>query len=147
DSIQQCELEIRRPDGTLLSVRAESIGSGSGNERHCCTALLDITDKKRSARGREELLAREQAARQVAESATKAKDRFLATGSHELRTPLTPILGWSRLLREAPLDSARARRALESIERNARMQAQLIDDLLDFSRSIAGKIHLSVQCV
>jgi signal transduction histidine kinase/CheY-like chemotaxis protein len=131
----------------LLSVRAESIGSGFGNERHCCTALVDITEKKRAAEEREELLAREQAARQDAESATKAKDRFLATVSHELRTPLTPILGWSRILREKPLNATHSGRALESIERNARMQAQLIDDLLDFSRSIAGKIRLSIQLV
>jgi len=147
DVLQQCELGIRRDDGTLLSVRAESIGSGSGNERHCCTALVDITDKKRAAEEREVLLAREQAARQDAESATKAKDRFLATVSHELRTPLTPILGWSRILREKPLSASHAGHALESIERNARMQAQLIDDLLDFSRSIAGKVRLSIQLV
>src|SRR5262245_19819643 len=147
DVLQQCELGIRRDDGALLSVRAESIGSGSGNERHCCTALVDITEKKRAAQEREELLAREQAARQDAESATKAKDRFLATVSHELRTPLTPILGWSRILREKPLSASHAGHALESIERNARMQAQLIDDLLDFSRSIAGKVRLSIQLV
>jgi len=147
DVLQQCELGIRRDDGTLLSVRAESIGSGSGNERHCCTALVDITEKKRAAEEREELLAREQVARQDAESATKAKDRFLATVSHELRTPLTPILGWSKILREKPLNATHAGHALESIERNARMQAQLIDDLLDFSRSIAGKVRLSIQLV
>ena len=147
DALQQCELGIRRDDGTLLSVRAESIGSGSGNERHCCTALVDITEKKRAAEEREELLVREKAARQDAESATKAKDRFLATVSHELRTPLTPILGWSRILREKPLSASHAGHALESIERNARMQAQLIDDLLDFSRSIAGKVRLSIRLV
>lgn len=147
DGIQQCELEVHRADGTLLSVRAESIGSGSGSGRHCCTALVDITEKKRAAEEREALLTRERAARQEAESATKAKDRFLATVSHELRTPLTPILGWSRILREKPVDATYAARALESIERNARMQAQLIDDLLDFSRNIAGKVHLSMQPV
>src|SRR5215469_7460360 len=147
DVLQQCELGIRRDDGSLLSVRAESIGSGFGNERHCCTALVDITEKKRAAEEREVLLAREQAARQDAESATKAKDRFLATVSHELRTPLTPILGWSRILREKPVDATHAGHALESIERNARMQAQLIDDLLDFSRSVAGKVRLSIRLV
>jgi PAS domain S-box-containing protein len=147
DGIQQCELEIRRADGIQLSVRAESIGSGSGSERHCCTALLDVTEKKRAAAEREELLAREQAARREAESATKAKDRFLATVSHELRTPLTPILGWSRLLREKRANAVDTTHALESIERNARMQAQLIDDLLDLSGSIAGKIRLSIQPV
>jgi PAS domain S-box-containing protein len=88
------------------------------------------------------LLAREHASRTDAEAANRAKDEFLAMLSHELRTPLTSILGWTRLLRATDRDEADRARALESIERNARLQAQLIDDLLDVSRIIAGKLEL-----
>ena len=91
------------------------------------------------------LLAREQIARAEAEAANRTKDEFLATLSHELRTPLTSILGWSRLLRGGHLDAEAVARAHEVIERNARMQAQLIEDLLDVSRIITGKLQLRVR--
>lgn len=84
-------------------------------------------------------------ARDEAEAGNRAKDEFLAVVSHELRTPLTPILSWVRLLSGGQLDSGASGRALASIERNARSQAQLIDDLLDVSRIMAGKIRLDVQ--
>ncbi|MFO0552589.1 MAG: response regulator [Polyangiaceae bacterium] len=77
--------------------------------------------------------------------ANRMKDEFLATVSHELRTPLTPILGWARLLRSGKLDSTSVAQALESIERNARAQAQLVDDLLDVSRIVTGKLRLDRQ--
>jgi PAS domain S-box-containing protein len=93
------------------------------------------------------LFAREQAARGDAETANRVKDEFLATLSHELRTPLTSILGWARTLRVRKLDEAMSTRALEAIERNARAQAQLVDDLLDVSRIITGKLRLEVQPV
>ena len=86
-------------------------------------------------------------AKRAAEEATRAKDEFLATVSHELRTPLTAILGWSRMLREGDLDEQMSARALETIERNAESQNQLIGDLLDFSRIISGKIRLDVGSV
>ena len=86
-----------------------------------------------------------QEARQAAEAANRAKDEFLATLSHELRTPLNAILGWVRMLRSGELDDeAASARALEAIERNARAQAQLIEDLLDVSRIITGKLRLDV---
>jgi signal transduction histidine kinase/ActR/RegA family two-component response regulator len=94
-----------------------------------------------------ELRESEQAARASAEAANRAKDEFLATLSHELRTPLTAILGWARLMTTEMLDPAAARRAAEVIERNALMQAQLIDDLLDVSRIISGKLHIDMQRV
>src|SRR5438128_2408491 len=79
-------------------------------------------------------------ARAAAEAASRAKDAFLATVSHELRTPLSPILAWSRMLRQGTLGEEKTRRALEVIERCARSQAQLVEDLLDVSRIISGKL-------
>jgi len=93
------------------------------------------------------LLQAEQAARAFAEATNRAKDEFLATLSHELRTPLTAVLGWTRLLSAGLLDPGGARRAAEVIERNAAMQARLIDDLLDVSRIISGTLHLEMQRV
>jgi signal transduction histidine kinase/ActR/RegA family two-component response regulator len=104
--------------------------------------LRDITERRQVEEERKQVLALEQAARYEAEAANRAKDEFLATISHELRTPLNPILGWSTLLRGEGLDDATSVRALESIERNAKMQAQLIEDILDVSRIIAGKLSL-----
>ncbi len=109
--------------------------------------IRDITDRKR---GEEELgliLEREQAAHAEADNANGIKDEFLALLSHELRTPLTSILGWSDLLKEGTLDHVAAQRALETIGRNARAQRQLIDDLLDTSRIITGKMRLEVRQV
>ncbi len=94
-----------------------------------------------------ELLIREQAARKQAEEASRMKDEFLATVSHELRTPLNAILGWSVILRRNPADTKTAAQAIESIERNARAQTQLIEDLLDVSRIITGRMRLDVQPV
>jgi len=107
--------------------------------------VRDITERRHVEEDRKQLLAREQAARQEAEAANRAKDDFLATVSHELRTPLSPILGWSTLLRNQSLDDATSLRALESIERNAKVQAQLIEDILDVSRIIVGKMSLETR--
>jgi signal transduction histidine kinase/ActR/RegA family two-component response regulator len=87
------------------------------------------------------------AARDQAEGANRAKDEFLAVVSHELRTPLTPILAWSSLLRQGRLDEAAVARAVEIIDRNARVQAQLINDLLDVSRIVSGKMKLELRRV
>ncbi|HYE65867.1 MAG TPA: ATP-binding protein [Pyrinomonadaceae bacterium] len=93
---------------------------------------------------REQLLIREKMARAEAESANRLKEEFLATVSHELRTPLNAIIGWSHMLRNRRLDEATMARAIETIERNAQSQAQLIEDLLDVSRVITGKLHLNI---
>ncbi len=103
--------------------------------------------RKRAEAEREQFLAGEQEARKEAEAANRLKDEFLATVSHELRTPLTAVIGWVHLLRGGQLDERRAPHALETIERNARSQAQLIDDLLDVSRIITGKLRLDVRQV
>ncbi|HEY9650466.1 MAG TPA: PAS domain S-box protein, partial [Coleofasciculaceae cyanobacterium] len=109
--------------------------------------VLDVTDKKQAEVERNQLLLQEQAAREAAESANRIKDEFLAVLSHELRSPLNPILGWSKLLRSRQLDEHRAEHALETIERNAQMQAQLINDLLDVSRILRGKLSLNANSV
>ena len=116
-----------------------------GGEPSALTVIQDITDRKRAEQGREESLKREQAARAEAEAANRAKDEFLATVSHELRTPLNAILGWSHMLRTSKLSEATAARALETIERNAKAQAQLVEDILDVSRIITGKLRLDVR--
>ena len=90
----------------------------------------------------ERLLSREQEARAAAEAATRAKDGFLATLSHELRTPLAAIIGWVSVLRQHHLDEAQLGRAIEIIGRNAQIQARLVNDLLDVSRIVAGKLTL-----
>ncbi len=120
------------------------------------TAELSVANQelKREIRVREwaeqeraRLLVLEQQARRQAEEANRTKDEFLATLSHELRTPLNAILGWVQVLRSGKLDPAAAARALETIERNARVQAQLIADLLDVSRIITGKLRLDFKPV
>ena len=100
---------------------------------------------QRAAEERKLLLESERHARAAAEHASRMKDEFLATLSHELRTPLGAILGWSHLLRMRSGEDAEVRRGLETIERNARTQTQLIDDLLDMSRITSGKLRLDVQ--
>jgi len=110
-------------------------------------AFHDISDRSEEEKKRVTLLAREQEARQDAESANRLKDEFMATLSHELRTPLNAIMGWAHLLRTGGLDEATAARALETIDRNAKTQNQLINDILDVSRIITGKLHLTMQPV
>jgi CheY-like chemotaxis protein len=92
-----------------------------------------------------ELVAKEQAARREAETANRSKDEFLATVSHELRTPLTAILGWAQMLRTDRVPPDGVRHAIEVIERSARAQRQLIDDLLDVSRIVTGKLRMDVR--
>lgn len=105
----------------------------------------DVSDLKRAEIEKERLLQREQAARQEAEHANRIKDEFLAVLSHELRTPLNPILGWTRILQSGRLDAARTQEALNTIERNAKLQAQLVEDLLDLSRILRGKLALNIS--
>ena len=94
-----------------------------------------------------ELVAKEQAARRVAEEANRSKDEFLATVSHELRTPLNAILGWAQMLRSEKLSAEQARHGITVIERSARAQSQLIDDLLDVSRIVSNRLRVSREAV
>ncbi|MEA5622904.1 PAS domain S-box protein [Nostoc sp. UHCC 0251] len=109
--------------------------------------MIDITARKQAEQEREQLLEREQTARAQAEAANRMKDEFLATLSHELRTPLNAILGWTQLLRSRKFDQTTTGRALETIERNTRSLAQLIEDVLDVSRIIKGTLHLNIHRV
>lgn len=104
-----------------------------------------ISELQRSEEARGQLLVRAERARSEAEAANRMKDEFLATLSHELRTPLTSLLGWSSVLREAKREEKVLNQGLEAIDRNARVQAQLIDDLLDVSRIVSGKLNLDVR--
>jgi len=101
--------------------------------------------RKQALRERDVLLVSEQQARVEAERANKAKDQFLAMVTHELRTPLSVILGWTRLMRKELSDSSPNARALEAIERNAHLQKQLVEDLLDVSRIAAGKFRVDLR--
>jgi PAS domain S-box-containing protein len=104
-------------------------------------------ETRQAVRDKEELLAREQEARRQAEIASRSKDEFLGLLSHELRTPLNAILGWTRMLSSTTLDPETFRNALETIDRNARLQSRLIEDMLDVSRIMSGKLRLDAQPV
>ncbi|MBH8551166.1 response regulator [Nostocaceae cyanobacterium CENA357] len=104
----------------------------------------DIDEQKQILQERAQLFELEKAARAKAESANRIKDEFLAVLSHELRTPLNAILGWSKLLQSRRLEPAKTSQALATIERNAKLQVQLIEDLLDISRILQGKLILNI---
>ena len=139
------EQRIRRHDGVYrwFLNRGLPVQDHSGQINRWVGTITDIDDQKQLETERARLLEREQAAREAAENANRIKDEFLAVLSHELRSPLNPILGWAKLLRMRKLDAAKTDAALETIERNAKLQAQLIDDLLDVSRILRGKLVLN----
>lgn len=135
-----------RKDGSVIHCEwyNSSLRDESGRMNSVLSLVLDVTDRKLAEEERECLLQQEQAARAEAEQANRIKDEFLAVLSHELRTPLNPILGWSRLLQSQKLNPVKTTEALKTIERNAKLQAQLIEDLLDVSRILQGKLTLNV---
>jgi signal transduction histidine kinase/ActR/RegA family two-component response regulator len=109
------------------------------------STATDIDQQKRIEETNKLLLSSEKKARKQAEIANRTKDEFLATVSHELRTPLNAILGWTRMLRTGAVEPKALTRVLETIERNARAQTQLVEDILDVSRIIAGKLRVNIQ--
>jgi PAS domain S-box-containing protein len=145
----EAELRLRRQDGEYrwFMGRAVPLKDSADELVKWIGSATDIHALKQAEAEREELLAREQAARTDAEAANRAKDEFLAILSHELRSPLNPILGWAKLLRTRNLDPSTTARAIETIERNANLQTQLIEDLLDISRILRGKLSLDVSPV
>jgi len=110
-------------------------------------SVIDITERKQVETEREQLLIREQEAREMAESTNRLKDEFLATLSHELRTPLNAVIGWTELLARGETDPSLLDHGLRIILRNAKAQAQLVEDLLDVSRIITGKFRLDARPV
>ena len=130
-----------------IAARGQAFFNEAGLAARFIGTVLDITERKRAEQERALLLAREKAARVEAEEANRLKDEFLATVSHELRTPLNAILGWAELLRGGRLDDEGARQAFSTIVRNAKSQAQLIEDILDVSRIIRGNLGLEVRPV
>lgn len=116
----------------------------SGKLISILSLVLDVSDRVRLLAERDRILKLEQGARAQAEAANRLKDQFLAVLSHELRTPLNPILGWSRLLQTRKFSEQKTAEALAAIERNAKLQVDLIDDLLDISKVMQGKLTLNV---
>ena len=146
----------RRGDGTLddafVNAAYEPFCDLYGDVAGILVIASDVTDIVRAREAvqatledRERMLAITEDARWKAEHASRAKDEFLATASHELRTPLNAILGWARMLRSGTLDASGYSRGVETIERNARSQVQLVEDILDGSRIITGKLHLEIR--
>lgn len=148
-TLYEVEHRLRRNDGEYryMSVRGVPVVESDGRIREWVGVHADITERKLAEAEREQLLEREQAARQEAEKANRMKDEFLATLSHELRTPLNAMLGWTQLLRSRKFNEATTARALETIDRNTKSLAQLIEDVLDVSRIITGKLRLNVRPV
>ena len=138
-----------RKDGKRInvSVTISPVRDGQGRIIGASKIARDVTQRKREEQERNALLDSERAARAEAERLGRLKDEFLATVSHELRTPLQAVLGWSRLLMTGRVGAEEMKQALATIERNAVQQAQLIEDLLDMSRIISGKLRLEVRAV
>lgn len=143
------ELRIRRHDGAFrwFDVRIVAMRDPRGGVNKWFGSCTDIHAQRESNEERELLLASEQAARQAAEEANRAKDRFLAMLSHELRTPLTPVLAGTRLLEQIPGLPDAARAGVLMIRRNIELEARLIDDLLDLTRVANGKLSLTLDTV
>jgi PAS domain S-box-containing protein len=145
----RAEGRIRRADGGYRwhLHQALPLKTEQGGVIRWFGTATDIEDQKQLERQRQELLQREQAAREQAETANRIKDEFLAVLSHELRSPLNPILGWAQLLQQGSLTPNQTQQALTTIARNARLQSELIEDLLDVSRILRGKISLTMAQV
>ena len=141
------EWRHKKKDGAIIDVEViwqELLYRG---RRAALVLANDITGRKRNEEEREQLLDKEQKAREEAEAANRAKDEFLATVSHELRAPLNAMLGWAQILRSTRVDEKTLAHAIEIIERSARTQSRLIEDLLDTARIVSGKLRLDIQPV
>ena len=147
EKLDHFETIRRTKDGRLLniSLTVSPVKDDSGQIVGASKIARDITDRKRAEEERERLLASAQDARAKAEEANRLKDDFLAVVSHELRTPLNAITGWASLLRSGNMTNETAARAIETILRNARAQAQMISDLLDVSRIVSGRMRLDIR--
>ncbi len=136
------------PEAGVFTVRHERIIEGLASQTAIAMDNARLYQgTQQTLKEHEDLLERERQARQESEIASRAKDEFLGLLSHELRTPLNAILGWTRMLSTGRLDSEAVARGIETIDRNARLQARLIEDMLDVSRIISGKLRLDAQPV
>jgi PAS domain S-box-containing protein len=136
-------------DGSIhwIAARAKGFYDEQGNAIRMMGTAQDITARKQAEEERAELLVREQAAREESERANRVKDEFLAILSHELRSPLNPILGWTQMLQTYQFDADKIKQGITTIDRNAKLLNQLIDDLLDVNRILRGKLTLNVASV
>jgi PAS domain S-box-containing protein len=141
------EYFLVRNDGTTCPIEEmhTNIRDEDDRIRGVIRTFRDTTRRREAEQERHALLLREQAARAAADSANRAKDDFLATLSHELRTPATAMMGWTELLKGGRLDSERTKRAIAALERSARTQAAVLNDLLDVSRVVRGVMRLDVR--
>ncbi len=140
--IRDVEYRFRMKDGRSLTGMLSAEQIEIAGEPCALTVIEDVTERKRAEAERDQMLEREKALRAEAEKANRLKDEFLATVSHELRTPLTAILGWSHMLETGSIDEKTARHAVVVIRRNALQQQQIVEDILDVSRVITGKLKL-----
>jgi len=142
----EMEYHLRRDDGEYRWILDHGIPrfSPSGDFLGYIGSCIDITERKQAEAEREEL-SREQTARAAAEAANRSKDEFLAMVSHELRSPLNAILGYTRMLRFGSADGANIDKSTAIIERNAKAQLQIIEDLLDSARIITGKLRIELE--
>ena len=149
ETVAEFEGQVRRLDGETIWIRQNAIavknnlGIVIGYEG----AISDITSRKKAELERIQLLKRERQAREEAEAANRIKDEFLATLSHELRTPLNAIVGWMQLLQSGKMSPSQIDKALDVIDRNARAQNKLIEDLLDVSHIVRGTLKLDLEPV
>ncbi len=148
ERVEHYETVRVQKDGTRVdvSLTLSPVKDAEGRVIGASKIARDISQRKREERERHDLLVREQQARAEADAANRAKDEFLAVVSHELRTPLNAIVGWAQVLAHST-DPVTSRRAVETILRNARLQAQLIEDLLDLSSIVSGRVRLNARPV
>ncbi|MBD3884062.1 response regulator [Phormidium tenue FACHB-886] len=150
ETFSDCEIQVHRRDigkTWIGSYGGAPIRDKQGQVILAIVTLRDVTEQRQAQSELARSLAAEQVARAEAEAANRIKDEFLAVLSHELRSPLNPILGWSKLLQLGKLDEAQTKVALTTIERNAKLQSELIEDLLDVSRILQGKLSLNISAV
>ncbi|MEG3969110.1 PAS domain S-box protein [Microcoleus sp. T2B6] len=142
-AIAGMETQRQKKDGSSIDISlwATPVRDSNGNI-NCMSIIADISDRKQVEAQRAQLLDREQAARAEAEAISRRKDEFLDSLSHELRTPLNVIHGWAQVLRAHPYNEDKLASGLEAIERQSKVQSQLVEDLLDVSRIIQGKLIL-----
>lgn len=143
------EFRVIYPNGEIrwLVAKGKVFRDENGKPKRLMGINYDITRRKDLEKEKEEILLREKVLRREAEAANRAKDEFLAVLSHELRSPLNSMLGWARMLRTGSLDEERSKHAIAVIEDNIRLQNSLIEDILDVSRIIGGKMNLELAKV